>query len=198
MSCVQCNFDWSKRLFKPGIKIDTQMFICCTNNITSWLHPWSIFNAKSWTITNKSISNNRSIYKYVCRSHSYSDWLFGEGDVISSKSGIQSFNEVDRDAHSFIEYNNLILFVYLKRLIEEESEEKRILVKKQNVKWDLRDVAHVQSLYIGVLTFKWDPRRPIIDGQWFPHTRRLIQVIILIGQENPEIPSLCILLQHCT
>ena len=100
------------------------------------------------------------------------------------------------DAPCFIEHNNLILFVYLKRLIEEELEEKRRLLEKRYVKWDLRDVVRAQFLYIGIQTLKWDPRRPIIEGQWFQHTRRLIQVIILIEQENPEISSLCILLQH--
>ena len=66
----------------------------------------------------------------------------------------------------------------MKRLVEEELEEKRRLLQKRNVAWDLHDVAHAQFLYIGVQTERWGPRRPIIEGGWFPQTRRFIQASI--------------------
>ena len=66
----------------------------------------------------------------------------------------------------------------MKRLVEEELEEKRKLIQKRNITWDLKDVTDAQFLYIGIQTQRWDPRHPILEGEWYPQTRRFIQVII--------------------
>ena len=65
---------------------------------------------------------------------------------------------------------------FVQSLMEEEQEERRHLLRKDNVSWNMDDIKETEFLFVGLQTPTWDPRYPIIDGQWFPETRRLIQV----------------------